>query len=330
MVELNSAAMNRAALKTTFRLAQGFRAPLAALLPKDEELRDLAAIPFTHEISLTGRRRRLLSTPQMGTALRAQALALRNQMRQLAQEAGVVLQDQDLDTHSKPQAEDICASSASLLAIAPPHNLTQAARAAHILAATDKLRALLIMPAHANMGTQIETQNKNGPIALFVDNAAQLEQLGEFATILQNHQNAKSDLAFILSPKEGGAHSSLNESGLYESDLRDAAQRLLGDETHNGAPTPAFYHLYDKSVRMAYDKNARMALLPKAELIAKAAHDLRAPIVVMPFEKILGEKILGEKTQDEKIQSATETAENAPAFLLQLIKRLRLPLLLVK
>jgi hypothetical protein len=91
VLQLGSANPSAAALEAAVRVARAFQSEIESLFVEDAQLFDCAAYTFVREVSLTGRRRRVVSTADMTRDLRLAAQAARRQLEALARRAEVPL-----------------------------------------------------------------------------------------------------------------------------------------------------------------------------------------------------------------------------------------------
>lgn len=91
VVHLTAAAPSPVALAAAVRVARAFQSEIESLFVEDATLLDIAALPFTCEISLTGRERRELSPDGLARQMRASAAAIARRLTELARLAEVPL-----------------------------------------------------------------------------------------------------------------------------------------------------------------------------------------------------------------------------------------------
>ncbi|MBS0243162.1 MAG: hypothetical protein JSS20_13370, partial [Proteobacteria bacterium] len=91
VLRLTPAPPNRFAIEAAIRVAQAFQSEVESLFVEDAKLLDVAALPFVHEISLTGRHRKPISRDDIERQMRAAAQAMARTVTEIAAGAEVPL-----------------------------------------------------------------------------------------------------------------------------------------------------------------------------------------------------------------------------------------------
>lgn len=91
VLHLTAAASSPVAIEAAVRVARAFQSEIESLFVEDTTLLDVAALPFTCEISLSGRQRRELSPELLARQMRASAAATTRRLAKLAEIADVPL-----------------------------------------------------------------------------------------------------------------------------------------------------------------------------------------------------------------------------------------------
>jgi hypothetical protein len=91
VLQVGSAHPSAIALEAAVRVARAFQSEIECVFVEDSQLFDCAAYNFVREVSLTGRRRRVMSTAGMTQDLRLAAKGARRQLEALARRADVPL-----------------------------------------------------------------------------------------------------------------------------------------------------------------------------------------------------------------------------------------------
>ncbi len=89
IVQFCHAAPNQTALDAAYRIAQVFEAEIEGLMVEHIEMLDLAAYPFTVEISLNGRQTRNLEVGQLARDMRLLAQSMRKRLQRQAQSRSI-------------------------------------------------------------------------------------------------------------------------------------------------------------------------------------------------------------------------------------------------
>ena len=92
VLQLTPSAPSPVAIAAAVRVARAFQSEIESLFVEDATLFDIAALPFTREISLSGRQRRELSPELLARQMRAAASAVSKRLVELARHAEVPLQ----------------------------------------------------------------------------------------------------------------------------------------------------------------------------------------------------------------------------------------------
>lgn len=91
VLHLTPAAPSPVAIEAALRVARAFQSEVESLFVEDTTLLDIAALPFTCEISLSGRERRELSPERLASQMKASAAAIARRLASLARNADVPL-----------------------------------------------------------------------------------------------------------------------------------------------------------------------------------------------------------------------------------------------
>lgn len=113
VLRLTHARASPVALEAAVRVARALGLELESLFVEDESLIDLAGLPFTHEISLTGRVRRPLSAEAVERQMRAMAAAMLREVSRLALAADVPLHATVVRSQPDAALAAVCESCAA-------------------------------------------------------------------------------------------------------------------------------------------------------------------------------------------------------------------------
>ncbi len=89
VLHIRSGSANPMALEAAARLAQAMRTEFESLFVEDDELLSLSELPFAREISLTGRRRRTLSSEDVRQEMQSRSRTVRRDIEQIARTANI-------------------------------------------------------------------------------------------------------------------------------------------------------------------------------------------------------------------------------------------------
>jgi hypothetical protein len=122
VLQLRSGNPSAIALEGAVRIAQAFGSELESLFVEDEQLFDCASYSFVRELSLTGRRRRVMSTAGMTRDLHLAAQGARRQLEALARRADVPLSSRVVRDEPLRALSIACARSGpwNVVALAEP------------------------------------------------------------------------------------------------------------------------------------------------------------------------------------------------------------------
>ena len=122
VLHLTPTASSPVAIEAAVRVARAFQSEIESLFVEDTTLLDIAALPFTCEISLCGRKRRELSPELVARQMRASAAAISRRLTKLAQVADVPLQVTVVRSEPIEALASTCASRGpwNVVALADP------------------------------------------------------------------------------------------------------------------------------------------------------------------------------------------------------------------
>jgi hypothetical protein len=122
VVQLGSARPSPIALEAAVRVARAFQSEIECVFVEDSQLFDCAAYSFVREVSLSGRRRRVVSAAGMTQDLRLAQKGARRQLQALARRADVPLRSRVVRDEPLRAISVACAERGpwNLIALAEP------------------------------------------------------------------------------------------------------------------------------------------------------------------------------------------------------------------
>jgi hypothetical protein len=216
VLQASSGDIAPAAVEAAMRIAAAFHAELESLFVEDDRLFDAAALPFTCQVSLCGRRREQFSPEQVGTELRHLAAALHRRIA--AQAAAAQVPFKATVTRDDPVAAVVHACREhgpwNVVALAEP--LTRANMDLLQRLFSERLDATGIIVVGRG------AQRSTGPVVAAIDDIAHLEPALRAAEklVAEPERSGGAIRVLLVGASEAEAH-----------DMEDQARLLLGPES---------------------------------------------------------------------------------------------------
>lgn len=179
VLHVTSVAPSPFAIEAAVHVARAFQSEIESLFVEDETLLDIAALPFTCEISLTGRGRRELSPEGLARQMRASAAALARRLTELARLAEVPLHVTVVRNEPVEALAQACAARGpwNVVALAEPLGRQNGAALAHLFASVPGTTGLILVGPMA--------KRVRGRIVAIVEDIADFEPILRTARRLQ-------------------------------------------------------------------------------------------------------------------------------------------------
>ena len=184
LLQVRSNRPSTLALETTVRIARSLNTDIESLIIEDQQVFELAEIPFTREISLSGRASRTLSVADVERDARLTVAAVRRRVEALARRAHVthharVVRDEP--THAICAACAEPTSSWGLVALADPFGPESIDTLRQVLASLAGRAGLLLFGPRSRRTT--------GPIIIVLEDVDRLPTLLQMAEKLNGSDN---------------------------------------------------------------------------------------------------------------------------------------------
>lgn len=159
------------ALDAAMRVAQAFHSEIESLFVEDLQLFELAAFPFACEISLTGRRRTLVTPESLALDMQHAAAALQRRIGELARRLEIpcrstVVRDEPVNAVARACAEH---GPWNVLVLAEPLAAASAGMLSELFAAVSGATGILVVGPNA--------RRVAGPIVAEIDDIEHLEPI---------------------------------------------------------------------------------------------------------------------------------------------------------
>lgn len=171
VLHVTAAAPSPVAIEAAIRVARAFQSEIESLFVEDATLLDIAALPFTCEISLSGRARREFSPEGLARQMRASAAAIARRLTELARLAEVPLHVTVVRSEPVAALAQACAARGpwNVVALAEPLGRLNGAALARLFASVPGTTGLILVGPMA--------KRSDGPIVAIVEDIADFEPI---------------------------------------------------------------------------------------------------------------------------------------------------------
>ena len=196
VLHLTASAPNPVAIEAAIRVAQAFQSEIESLFVEDTQLLDSASLPFTCEISLSGRERRELTFETVARQMRASAAAVAKRLAALARMAEVPLHMTVVRSDPIEALARACADCGpwNVVALGDPMAAPTAAALARLFSAVPDTTGLVVVGPRA--------KRARGRIVGIVEDIADFDQVLRTARRLQETSEPGLTLLLVSDSEE--------------------------------------------------------------------------------------------------------------------------------
>ena len=191
VLHLTASATSPIAIEAAIRVARAFQSEIEGLFVEDTQLLDIASLPFTCEISLSGRERRELTLETVSRQMRASAAAIARRVADLARSAEVpvhmtVVRSDPIDALARACAD---CGPWNVVALGEPVSAPDATSLAKLFSAVPGTTGLVVVGPRA--------KRVQGRIVGIVEDIADFDHVLRTARRLQE-ASGETELALLL------------------------------------------------------------------------------------------------------------------------------------
>ncbi len=200
VLQLSGTTPSPVALEAALRIARAFQSEIESLFVEDQQLFDLASLPFAREISLTGRRRETMSPEAMARQMRTLASSLHREIGRLARLADVPVRATIVRDEPVSAVARACAACGpwNVVALAEPLTRANAALLKQLFAAVADTTGIVIVGPKA--------RRTKGTVIVAVEELGHLEPMIRAAERLVAEDGHDGILAMLVAESEAEAH----------------------------------------------------------------------------------------------------------------------------
>lgn len=200
------------AIEAAVRVARAFQSEIESLFVEDATLLEIAALPFTCEISLSGRQRRELSPESVARQMRAAASALARRLTELARTAEVPIHLTVVRNEPIAALAQACATCGpwNIVALGEPLKILSGAVFARLFASVPDTTGLIVVGPKA--------KRCGGRIVAMVEDIGDLDMVLRAARRLQGDEKQPKLTVLLIAESDD------------EAQMMDAQARLVVGE----------------------------------------------------------------------------------------------------
>ncbi|MEZ5850692.1 MAG: hypothetical protein R3D68_08610 [Hyphomicrobiaceae bacterium] len=199
VLQLSGCAPSPIALEAALRVARAFQSEIESLFVEDQQLLDLASLPFAREISRTGGKRLAMSPEAMARQMRALASSLHRQISRMARDAEVPIRATVVRDEPVSAVARACAACGpwNVVAIAEPLTRANAALLQQLFGAVADATGIVIVGPKA--------KRTKGPVIVAVEELSHLEPMVRAAQRLVAEDGGEGILAILIAENDAEA-----------------------------------------------------------------------------------------------------------------------------